>query len=120
MPISFKLFFAKLGRPLFFIILIIISGLIATVISGILMAMGGNIQAANLQIIFDPQITIAYILLSYFLGYYYHLTQKQAYFFFLFALFLSYTTNFIQGSIMLVIIPLLLKKFKLINSTPVP
>lgn len=99
--------------------LIIISLLIANIFSafflGILMMIGGNITIVGLnQVNFDPLITIAYILLYYFINSFYQTAGKAQMYLFLFTLFLSFTVNFIQGAIFLVIIYFLLSKFRLI------
>ncbi|PIQ72854.1 hypothetical protein COY13_01060 [Candidatus Roizmanbacteria bacterium CG_4_10_14_0_2_um_filter_36_35] len=99
--------------------LIIISLLIANIVSafllGVLMMIGGNISVVGLnQINFDPLITIAYILLYYSINSFYQPARKSQLFLFLFTLFLSFTVNFIQGAIFLVLVYFLLSKFKLI------
>lgn len=101
------------------ILLIIISLLIANIISafllGTLMMIGGNITIIGLnQVDFNPLITIAYMLLYYFINSFYQPTGKAQLYLFLFTLFLSFTVNFIQGAIFLVVVYFLLNKFRLI------
>jgi len=88
---------------------------LSAVLAGVVMALGGNVTVANLDIIFDPQITIAYILTFYFLSHFYDLPRRQMYNFFLLSLFLSFAVNYIQGAILLVILPPILKKLHLIS-----
>jgi hypothetical protein len=101
------------------IILVILSLLIANIVSafslGVIMVISGNINVIGLnKINFDPLITIAYILLYYFLSSFFHSESRFHFYLFLFTLFLSFTVNFIQGAIFLVVFYLLLSKFKLI------
>jgi hypothetical protein len=101
------------------IILVILSLLIANIVSafslGVIMVISGNINIIGLnKINFDPLITIAYILLYYFLSSFFHSEGRFHFYLFLFTLFLSFTVNFIQGAIFLVVFYLLLSKFKLI------
>jgi len=101
------------------ITLIVVSLLIANIVSafllGMLMMIGGNISIVGLnEVNFDPLITIAYILLYYFINSFYQSAGKSQLYLFLFTLFLSFTVNFIQGAIFLVVIYFLLNKFRLI------
>ncbi|PIU36997.1 hypothetical protein CO005_02230 [Candidatus Roizmanbacteria bacterium CG_4_8_14_3_um_filter_34_9] len=101
------------------IVLIVLSLLIANIISafllGIMIMIGGNINVVGLnEMNFDPMITIAYILLYYFINSFFQSEGKSQLYLFLFTLFLSFTVNFIQGAIFLVIIYFLLNKFRLI------
>ena len=108
----------KIGRFVLTVVVTLLVGLLAIVLSGILTGMSANVQVAGVQIIFDPQITLAYLILSYLVGYFNSLTKRQNYYLFLFALLLSYTVNFLQGSIMLVLLAPILKKLKLISQGP--
>lgn len=100
------------------VFLIIITLLIANIISAFLLGMltmiGGNITFVGLnKISFDPLITIAYFILYYFINSFYQSGGKSQLYLFLFTLFLSFTVNFIQGAIFLVVVYFLLNKFKL-------
>ena len=101
------------------IVLIVLSLLIANIISafllGIMIMIGGNINVVGLnEMNFDPMITIAYILLYYFINNFFQSEGKSQLYLFLFTLFLSFTVNFIQGAIFLVVVYFLLNKLKLI------
>jgi len=111
--------FIKLMDIIKKIVLIVLSLLIANIISafllGIMIMIGGNINVVGLnEMNFDPMITIAYILLYYFINSFFQSEGKSQLYLFLFTLFLSFTVNFIQGAIFLVIIYFLLNKFRLI------
>lgn len=98
------------------IILSIVVYLGAAVATGFISALSNNIETSAFNIIFDSQITIAYLLLYYSLSHFLKMTEKQNYFLFVVTLLLSFTTNFIQGAITLLILPSLLKKLGLIKS----
>jgi len=87
----------------------------AAVATGFIAAFSNNIEASNFNIIFDSQITIAYLLMYYSISHFYKFSDKQNYTLFVVTLILSFTTNFIQGAITLLILPPLLKKLKLIQ-----
>lgn len=86
----------------------------AAVLTGFISAFSNNIETSTFAIIFDSQITIAYILVYYSLASFYKMTSSQNYVLFVITLLLSFTTNFIQGAITLLILPPLLKKLGLI------
>lgn len=102
-----------LGVIIFFV-LIYLGSAVAT---GFISALSNNIETSTFNIIFDSQITIAYLLMYYMLVKFYKLSDKQNYLFFVTTLLLSFTTNFIQGSLTLLIVPPLLKQFKLIQKS---
>lgn len=96
-------------------IVLALSNIIASFFFGIILTLGGNIESIGLsKPTFDPLITIAYILVYYFTTIFYQPSPKAQYFLFLFVLWLSFTVNFIQGSVSLVIMYSLLKRFKVI------
>lgn len=102
---------------LLIVVLFLLTNFVASFLAGILMLSGGNISVIGLnQISFDPALTIAYIILYYFLSHFYDLSPKTMYWMFLFTLFLSFTVNFIQGSLVLVILPPVLKRFGLLQA----
>src|SRR3972149_9682604 len=101
-------------RGLLILLVTIIVGLLAAVLSGILVAVSGTAQLSGVQIVFDPQITLAYVIVGYFVGYFNELSKKAQGNLFLLALLLSFTVNFIQGTLLLVILPPVLKKLRLI------
>lgn len=102
-----------LGVIIFFVLIY----LGAAVATGFISALSNNIETSTFNIIFDSQITIAYLLMYYMLAKFYKLTDRQNYIFFVTTLLLSFTTNFIQGSLTLLIVPPFLKKFNLIQNT---
>jgi hypothetical protein len=90
------------------------SAFVASLAVAFLIGVGGNIEVVGFtSLAFDPQITIAYMILHYFLSEYFYVERRLP--LFLFALLLSFTTNFIQGSIFLVLFYALLRAFKLIG-----
>ena len=88
----------------------------SAVLTGLISAFSNNIETSTFNIIFDSQITIAYLLMYYFIAKLNKLSDNQNYLFFVVTILLSFTTNFIQGALTLLIIPPLLKKLKLIES----
>jgi len=87
----------------------------SAVATGFISAFSNNIETSTFAVIFDSQITIAYLLMYYSLAHFYKFTEKQNYFLFVTTLILSFTTNFIQGAFTLLILPPLLKKLGLIS-----
>ncbi len=82
---------------------------------GTFLGLGGNVQVIGLnRIAFDPLISIAYMMLYYFLLMFEQPSKNSQILLFLLTLFLSFTANFIQGSVFLVVLFFLLKKLKLI------
>ena len=104
------------GRFLLLLIISILVYLLSAVLTGVISALSANISVTSISIIFDSQITIAYILVYYSTNHFYKFTNKQTYLYFLLTLLMSFTTNFIQGSIIMLSLPPLLKKLKLIAS----
>lgn len=95
------------------LVCLMLANLFSNFFLGFLTAMGGNISIGGFnKIEFDPLITIAYMMLFYFMTIYFQPKHQLA--LFLFTLFLSFTVNFIQGSIFLVVFYFLLRKFKLV------
>lgn len=103
-------------KALGILILFVLIYLGSAVATGFISAFSNNIETSTFAIIFDSQITIAYILVYYSLASFYKMTSSQNYVMFVVTLLLSFTTNFIQGAITLLILPPLLKKLKLIQS----
>lgn len=93
---------------------ILLAFVTAIILTGVLTSLSANVIITNLEVYFDPQITIAYMLVAYFLSHYFSLTGRQSFWTFITALFLSYTTIFMQGSIFLIFVLALLKKFNLL------
>lgn len=93
---------------------LIVSAFVASLAVVFLIGVGGNIEVVGFtSLAFDPQITIAYMLVHYFLSQYFEVERKLP--FFIFTLLLSFTTNFIQGSLFLVLFYSILRLFKLIG-----
>ena len=99
------------------IILSILVYLGSAVATGFISAFSNNIETSTFAIIFDSQITIAYLLMYYSLSHFNKFSEKQNYWLFVITLLLSFTTNFIQGAFTLLVLPPLLKKLGLI-ATP--
>lgn len=100
---------------LIIIVCLIAANLISAFLLGIFMTIGGNIQVIGInELNFDPLITIAYMMLYYFLNSFYQPSGRGKYLLFIFTLFLSFTVGFLQGSIFLVFVYLFLKKLKVI------
>lgn len=90
-------------KTLLFLLIVIISGAIAAFLTGFVSALSSNIQISGItgQLSFDPLITIAYIILFHYTAHFANLSKSIAAKFFLLTLFLSFTTNFIPGSLFL-------------------
>ena len=81
---------------------------------GFLGSLGGSFSTIGLsQMNFNPLMTIAYIMLYYFLTLFYQPSVSAQYKLFLFTLFLSFTVGFIQGAVFLVIFYFLLRKARI-------
>jgi len=113
---AIKFRFGGFFRILAIIALAILLNLAAAVIAGFISAFSGNIDIDSLTLSFDPQITIAYLLVYYSFVHFYKITSRQSYFYLLFTLLLSFTTSFIQGSITMILLPPLLLKLRLIQT----
>lgn len=87
----------------------------SAILAGAMMALGENITLAGMQVVFDPALTIAYLLLYQLLANIYFMDKRANYKFLLFALLLSFTTNLVQGVFMMVLVPPLFKRFHLIS-----
>ncbi len=111
-----KINLKPLGKVLGIIATTTILGLVCVFLSGFLSAFSANLSIQNGLTYFDPLITIAYILVFYSVSHYYSLTKKQAYNYLLLALFLSFTINFVEGSLILVFLAPILRKLKLIEN----
>jgi len=86
-------------------------GFLATTTAG----MGGNIAMTGFKkLLFDPIITIAYLMVFYFLTLFYQPSSKNQHKLFIFTLLLSFTLNFTQGSLLLVFLYFLLRKARFI------
>ncbi|MEI8233038.1 MAG: hypothetical protein WCG44_04875 [bacterium] len=99
------------------VVLSILVYLGAAVATGFISAFSSNIETSTFNIIFDSQITIAYLLMYYSLSHFNKTTEGQNYFLFVVTLLLSFTTNFIQGAFTLLVLPPLLTKLGLISSS---
>jgi len=96
-------------------VVLFVSNIIAAFLFGILLTVGGNIQTVGLnKLAFDPLITIAYMMLFYFLSLFFQPSARAQFYIFLFTLFLSFTVSFIQGAIYLVVLYFLLRKVNII------
>ncbi len=106
----------KYLKPLAIVVVTILLYVLTVVASTLLSNFSENISLAGVKTLFDPLITTAYILVFYSVSHYYSLTKKQAYNYLLLALFLSFTINFVEGSMILVFLAPALRKLKLIET----
>ncbi|MBI3366564.1 hypothetical protein HY041_02980 [Candidatus Roizmanbacteria bacterium] len=104
-----------LKKLILIVIIILISNLVSSFFLGALLSVSSNIQVVGLNTInFDPMITIAYMMLYYFVTLFFQPPSKAQFYLFLLTLFLSFSIPFIQGSLFLVSLYFLLRKFKII------
>lgn len=104
-----------LKKIILIFVILFIANFIASFFFGILLTIGGNIESVGFnKLAFDPMITIAYMILYYFITLFYQPVPKAQFYLFLFTLFLSFTVSFIQGAIYLVVLYFLLRKFNII------
>ncbi len=108
--------FKSLLKGAAILVLSILVYLGAAVATGFISAFSNNIETSSFAIIFDSQITIAYLLTYYSLTHFYKMTTSQNYLLFVVVLLMSFTTNFIQGAITLLILLPLLRLFKLLKT----
>ena len=108
--------FKSILKVLGILVLFVLIYLGAAVLTGFISAFSTNIDTSTFSIVFDSQITIAYLLMYYSLSSFNKLTSSQNYVLFVVTLLLSFTTNFIQGALTLLILPPLLKKLGLIKT----
>lgn len=102
-------------KVLALVILSVLVYLGAAVATGFISAFSNNIETSSFNLIFDSQITIAYLLMYYSISHFNKFSENQNYVLFVLTLLLSFTTNFIQGALTLLILPPLLKKLGLIS-----
>jgi hypothetical protein len=103
-----------LKKGLILLLVFAVSAIAAAICVAFLVGLGGNIEVVGFtQLAFDPLITIAYMVLHYFLTRYFRIAQKLP--LFIFVLVMSFTTNFIQGSLFLVFFFALLRVFKIVD-----
>lgn len=104
---------AKLA--IFFFISNLIASFMVGFLSGITSMAGGNIIFTGVKSIsFNPIITIAYLMLFYFLLMFHRPSGNKQYGLFLLTLVISFTINFLQGSILLVVFFYFAQKLRLI------
>lgn len=103
-------------KPAGIIAITALLGFLSLFFSGFLSSFSANIVSTDDTIFFDPLITLTYLILFYFLNHFYAFTNKQRGYYFILTLLLSYTINFVEGSIFLLILFPVLKKFKLIET----
>jgi len=92
--------FQNILKPKLFSILKII---LALVIVGALAAFFSGVFSV-FNSYFDPVTVLTYIVIAYLLGNYHHLTNRQAYIYFIASLILSFTVPLLAGSMFLVFI----------------
>ena len=95
------------------ILVIVLCRAFSSFMLGIFLAIGGNITIIGIsKIAFDPLITIAYLLVFYFLTNFFQPRFEAEILLFLVVLFLSFTMPFIQGSMFVVALFFLLRILK--------
>ena len=108
--------FVNLIKILLVLVLsVILSAIVVGSFIGFTGMVGGNIlTSSNGKIIFDPVISITYLLVYYFLVMFYQPTVKNQHQLFIFTLLLSFSMQFTQGSFALIFCFYLLRKGKFI------
>ncbi len=114
--INYNKIMKKLFKPLGITLVFFLLYFLTIFVSSLLSSFSENIQLSGVTTLFDPLITIAYLAIFFSVSHYYSLTRKQAYYYLLLALFLSFTINFVEGSLILVFLAPVLRKLKLIES----
>jgi len=110
--------FKPLGKSLLILLLAVLLYLLAAVLAGAVSALSTNVDMTSVAIIFDPQLTIAYLLIYFATNHFYRFSSRGSYSYLILAIALSFTTNFIQGVIFMLILPPLLRKLKLLPLSP--
>ena len=101
------------------LLVLVLAGFLSAFLGGAISVLGGNVELVGLSsITFDPLLTIAYLLLYHFLTKFYEVAGKAAYWLFIFTVFLSFTVNFIQGAILMILFYEGLKRFKILGTPP--
>lgn len=91
------------------------ANLMTSFVLGFLSAFNKNIKIVGPdKFRFEPSVTIAYILLWYFITLFYQPAIKIQYFLFIVTLILSFTVSFMQGAFYLVVLYFLLRRLQLI------
>lgn len=108
---------SKIFKPLAIITIAALLGLTALFLSGFLSAFSANIVNQAGVTYFDPLITLTYLVYFYFLNSLFSFTNKQRSYYFLLTLLLSFTVNFVEGSILLLVLFPTLRKLKLIETS---
>lgn len=106
---------SKIKNLTLILIILFVANLISSFFLGMLLTIGGNVKVIGFnKLAFDPMITIAYMILYYFITLFYQPASRAQFYLFLFVLFLSFTVSFMQGALYLVVLYFLLRKFNLI------
>lgn len=96
------------------IILFILSNILTAVVTLFLARISSNVQIMDFKVVFDPLITIAYLMIYYFLQIIYQPRQDSINKLFLLTLFLSFSMDFFKGAVFINILFYLLRKTNLI------
>lgn len=108
-------FISTLKKIILLFVILLVANIVSSFFLGMLLTIGGNIQAVGFnKLAFDPMITIAYMMLYYFITLFFQPSARAQLYLFLFTLFLSFTVSFIQGALYLVVLYFLLRKAKII------
>ncbi len=97
--------------------LLLTSMAIAVVVSGFFFGFLSTLGGANPElsrVIFNPSVTMIYLILYYLLNALFMPSSKAQLFLLVFTLLLSFKVGFVQGSVFLIVFYFLLKKFRII------
>jgi len=109
-----KKIWSILKIAIFFFIANMVAAFLLGLLSGLTSFFGGNIIFTGVESVnFNPLITIAYLVLFYFLLMFHRPAGDKQYGLFLLTIILSFMMNFLQGSILLVIFFYISTKLKL-------
>ena len=96
------------------LVLLLIANVLTTIVSLYLVRLSPSIRIVDLKVVFDPLITIAYLMVLFFLNSIYQPNQESQNKLFLLTLFLSFTMDFFKGAIFINIMFFLLRKARLV------
>ncbi len=105
-PSLWKRLFKRFFFYLFFLVVLAITIFLSTIIAGFFSALGANLATATATLL---AVVLAY-LITKFSGF----TDKQAHIYLIIAVLLSFMLDFTAVAVTLILLPQILKKFKLI------
>lgn len=105
-PPLFKRLFKRFFFYLFFLIVLVVVAFLSTVAAGFFTSFGGNLAS--------PEATISAIVLAYLIAKFNAFTDQKIHAYLIIAVLLSFLLDFTAVAINLILLPQILKKFKLI------